>query len=347
MTKHCRYIFLILLAIINLSGTGLAQIQKEYLKLEINGAEIPVLIRGNIASGKLLLYVQGGPGENAIDFARSDYPLWKNSLEKKVAIAYYDQRGLNERVKNIDSSSITYARYGQDIYAIAETLKRAFDVSIYLLGHSAGGYMIYNCLSELDDPKRVITGAIVMNTPLTTDFSPERYRDYRPLYLKNLAREKMVKNEDSSYWYQAFRWMQITDSIHSPETSAQWNEYVEAAFTPVSRHVGFFPAMSAILSRPYGLFSYPYRKDNHLVSDLLWEDERRLKVHALLQNIDHPVLILTGRYDDIAPPEEIITTQSLIKNSEYAIIPDAGHESYLDNPDVVNAEILRFMGIDE
>lgn len=344
-----RLQFIILVLIIGAiaPAEGQAQMLKKYLKPEIGGTEFPILVRGNLASGKLLLFVQGGPGENAIDFARSDYPLWKNSLEKKVAIAYYDQRGLNERVKNIDSSSITYTRYGHDIYALADTLKRAFNVSIYLLGHSAGGYMIYNCLSELDDPERVITGAVVMNTPLTTDFSPERYRDYRPLYLKNLAREKMVQKQDSSYWYQAFRWMQVTDSIYSPETSAQWNEYVGASFTPTHRRVGFFSAVSAILSRPYGLFSYPYKKDNQLVSYLLWEDERYMEVGKLLQNIHHPVLILTGRYDEIAPPEEIITSQSLIENSEYAIVPDAGHESYLDNPDVVNAEILRFMGIDE
>lgn len=46
--------------------------------------------------------------------------------------------------------------------------------------------------------------------------------------------------------------------------------------------------------------------------------------------------------------EEIIRTHILLKKkSEYAIVPEAGHDSYLDNPALVNREILRFIGIDQ
>lgn len=326
-------------------ASGQNQFIREYHKVELSDTEIAVLVRGNISSGKLLLFVQGGPGETAIDFARADYPRWKNSLEQKTAIAYYDQRGLNQKVKQIDSSKINFEQYGKDLIALAKYLHHYYEVSIYLLGHSAGGYILYQALADIKDPEYNIAGAITLNTPLTTDFSPERYRDYRPLYLENLAREMMSKKIDSTYWRQALRWMQVTDSIHNRETSEQWNRYVSSAFVPAKRKIGPFRALGTIISRPYGLFSYPYKKDDELVGDLLWHDERNLDLTKILPRVKHPVLVLTGRYDDIAPPEEIIRVQSLLPNSIYAIIPDAAHESYLDNPEVVNAEILEFMGL--
>jgi hypothetical protein len=65
-----------------------AQQVKEFSYQEAEDYEFPVYVRGNLDSNNLILFVQGGPGETAIDFGRSDYPRWKNTLEKEFAIAY-------------------------------------------------------------------------------------------------------------------------------------------------------------------------------------------------------------------------------------------------------------------
>ena len=84
-----NFTFLILISC-NLS----AQSVKDFFYVEKEKKELPVLVKGNLAKKTILLYVSGSYGDNSIDFARADYPNWKNTLEKEVAIAYYDKRGL-------------------------------------------------------------------------------------------------------------------------------------------------------------------------------------------------------------------------------------------------------------
>jgi hypothetical protein len=76
-----------------------AQHIKKFFYAEPVTRSLPVFIRGNISSGRILLYIQGGSAEKGIDFGRSDYPRWKETLERQVAVAYFDQRGLNQRSK--------------------------------------------------------------------------------------------------------------------------------------------------------------------------------------------------------------------------------------------------------
>lgn len=147
----------------------------EFFYIDNYNKELPLLIRGSLENNIILIYVQGGPGETSIDFARADYPEWKKSLERKVAIAYYDQRGLNKKVKNIGDSQITYDQYSKDLITTSEQLKRKYSSDIYLFGHSAGGGFIYHCLNANQDRQELIEGAIIANTPITNGYSPERY----------------------------------------------------------------------------------------------------------------------------------------------------------------------------
>jgi pimeloyl-ACP methyl ester carboxylesterase len=190
-------------------NTGHSQQVKDFFYAD--GKELPVFVRGELSEGIILLYVQGGGGETAIDFARADNPRWKHSLELEAAISYYDQRGLNVRLDKIDSSQISFEQYGDDIFKIAEELNRRYDAKIILIGHSLGGHFILHALSRLNDVPSSIKGAILLNTPITTDYSDERYRHYRPMYLKNLAYEFIQQNENVDYWKEALEWMNSTE----------------------------------------------------------------------------------------------------------------------------------------
>ncbi len=322
-----------------------AQNVRDFFKVSFENAELPVFVRGNLKNKTILLFVQGGPGETAIDFGKVDYPKWNNTLENDVAIAYYDQRGLNQKVKNIDSNQINYGQYSRDLLKIAEELKSKYKAKIYLIGHSIGGNFVLHCMSIFPNRGDIIAGAILLNTPITNDHSPERYTYYRPLYLKNLAKEKIEMGVDSTLWTEALNWMEETDSIYSPETSRQWNDYVDLAFIPHKGKINLFAASGAILSKPYGLFTYINQKDNELVSDLLWYDAENYDFFERLKDIPYHVLLVSGRYDGIATPEELMDAAKLLPNSTLQIIPDAGHQSFLDNPELVNKRILNYLKI--
>lgn len=62
-----------------------------------------------------------------------------------------------------------------------------------------------------------------------------------------------------------------------------------------------------------------------------------------LHKINIPTLILVGEMDTATVPEESKKMHSLIKNSEFKIIPKAGHSSTIEEPLTVNNAMEKFM----
>ena len=335
--------YLILTLILLVFNISKAQTVKDFFYVEKDNKELPVFVRGNLDNKIIIIFVQGGPGETAIDFGRSDYPRWQNTLEKEVAIAYYDQRGLNKKVNRIDSTLINYNQYSKDIVRVSKRLKEKYQAMIYIMGHSYGGGFVYHCLSKFNNTTSPIEGGIVLNTPITTDYSPERYNYYRPLYLKNLALEFIDKDIDTPKWREAYDWIKEVDSISTADYSKKWNSYVDSAFEPITRKTGVGMVFKVLFSKPYGPFNYMNNKDNELVSDLIWKDLKNINFFELLPKINQPVLVVTGRFDDIAGPEETQKAKDLLKTSVINILPNAGHESFLDQPKLFNQAILKFV----
>tara|TARA_R110002126_G_scaffold290356_1_gene447131 strand:- start:10008 stop:11051 length:1044 start_codon:yes stop_codon:yes gene_type:complete len=327
-----------------------AQKVKDFYYVEPETKNLPVFLRGNLESNKILLYIQGGGADNGIDFARSDYPKWKNTLETEVAIAYFDQRGLNRSAKKIDTSKINRRQISKDIIAIAESLKDKYNADIYLFGHSFGGVKVLECLAKFPEETAFIKLGIVFNAPITTDFSPKRYNYYRPLYLKNLAKEFIEQEKNKVFWQEAYDWMDQKDSISTIEDSRKWNAYVDAAIKVKERKIGLGMILNTIFARPYNPIKYLNNKDNKLIADKLWFKEKALwdagkqtTLWELLPKIEHPILLITGRYDAIATPEEQKEAHTILKYSELVILPDCTHESYLIKPDLFNRTVLEHL----
>jgi pimeloyl-ACP methyl ester carboxylesterase len=70
---------------------------------------------------------------------------------------------------------------------------------------------------------------------------------------------------------------------------------------------------------------------------------RNRMTFAMLESIRLPVLLITGDADMYAPPPLLRMFSSRIKGSESLIIPEAGHSSYWEKPDVFNRAVLDFM----
>jgi pimeloyl-ACP methyl ester carboxylesterase len=323
---------------------------KDFYYVEPETKNLPVFIRGNLEAKKILLFVQGGSADNGIDFGRSDYPKWKKTLETEVAIAYYDQRGLNRRVKKIDTSKINKTQVLKDIILVAKSLHKKYNADVFLFGHSNGGAKVLQCLATFPTETSFIQSGIAFNAPITTDFSPKRYNFYRPLYLKNIAREFIDQKIDTLYWQEAYDWMSTTDSISTLEDSKKWNAYVDKAYSPVKRKIGVGMVFRTVFARPYNPIKYLNNKDNKFIADKLWyaEKERwdngqQTTLWELLPNVKHKVLLITGRFDPIAVPEEMEDAHKLLKSSELIIIPNATHESYLMQPEEFNRAVLSFL----
>jgi pimeloyl-ACP methyl ester carboxylesterase len=65
---------------------------------------------------------------------------------------------------------------------------------------------------------------------------------------------------------------------------------------------------------------------------------------SLLESIDRPTLLLTGGADLYAPPPVMSLFKAHIRNAESLVVPEAGHSSYWEQPEIFNRSVLAFIG---
>jgi pimeloyl-ACP methyl ester carboxylesterase len=73
------------------------------------------------------------------------------------------------------------------------------------------------------------------------------------------------------------------------------------------------------------------------------QTQKNRMTFALVETIAVPTLLLTGGADLYAPPPLLKLFAARIKNAESVIVPEAGHSSYWEQPDVFNGAILGFI----
>jgi pimeloyl-ACP methyl ester carboxylesterase len=64
---------------------------------------------------------------------------------------------------------------------------------------------------------------------------------------------------------------------------------------------------------------------------------------AKLEALQVPTLLITGDADLYTPPSVLRMFLAHMKTAEWAIIPETGHSSYWESPDLFNATVLTFL----
>ena len=64
---------------------------------------------------------------------------------------------------------------------------------------------------------------------------------------------------------------------------------------------------------------------------------------ALLETIKTPALLLSGGADLYAPPAVMRLSAARLRNSEFVVVPDAGHSTYWEQPEQFNRAVLEFI----
>jgi pimeloyl-ACP methyl ester carboxylesterase len=70
---------------------------------------------------------------------------------------------------------------------------------------------------------------------------------------------------------------------------------------------------------------------------------RNRMTFSMLESIKVPTLLITGDADLFAPPPLLKMFAARIKGSQSLVIPEAGHSSYWEKPDVFNRAVIDFM----
>jgi pimeloyl-ACP methyl ester carboxylesterase len=64
---------------------------------------------------------------------------------------------------------------------------------------------------------------------------------------------------------------------------------------------------------------------------------------SMLETVAVPTLLLTGDADMYAPPPVLKMFAARIKRAESVVVPEAGHSTYWEQPDVFNRAVLNFI----
>jgi len=75
----------------------------------------------------------------------------------------------------------------------------------------------------------------------------------------------------------------------------------------------------------------------------LIEAFRRLDITAELGRIECPTLVLVGEEDALKPPRYSRLIADRIRDSEFLVVPEAGHAVILEKPQEINTALLGFL----
>jgi pimeloyl-ACP methyl ester carboxylesterase len=112
-----------------------------------------------------------------------------------------------------------------------------------------------------------------------------------------------------------------------------------ATMPPEFREIG--PSYRA--ANPDGVRQWLELEHKATTGDAIRQKTANVIDEATLARIAAPVLLITGEADLYSPPALIRMVAARIPNSEVAIMREAGHSSYWEQPDAFNRTVLDFL----
>jgi len=172
-----------------------------------------------------------------------------------------------------------------------------------LCGLSMGGYI---SLRAVEKHKELFKGLILFDTKSEADDDAAKLK--RAVGINQINTEGLAKFTDA-----------FIINCFSEETPEENEEMFLATLNKAHKHdpIGVKGAIIAIMSRT--------------------------DTTSFLKKINIPTLVICGSFDKLTPPAIMRNLAAKIPNSEFAIIPRAGHMTVLENPECVNDLIEEFL----
>ncbi|WP_215223808.1 alpha/beta fold hydrolase [Echinicola shivajiensis] len=320
-----------------------------FFHVKVDESVLPVWVKGNTASKKLVIYLNGGPGLTSLDVAKADMFDWSESLEKDLAMVYYDQRGCGNAQGKFDESSLNIEQFVKDLDAIVTVLKAKYEnTEIYLMGHSFGSFIGVNYLLTADSQNK-ISGWISVDGAYNFDY--DLSWQYRRSFLINIANEEIAKGNHIAHWTEALAWASETPRIESREDKNAWRDFIgfpggiiipeELADLSFGDYLGIGFASS------YNPFPAYLSQNLAIVNDRLNEDAEGTNLIANVEKLSLPTLFIWGRYDDLIAPEEGMDVFENLgtpaEQKKFVLFLNSSHEPYINESEKFQSEIINFV----
>ena len=319
-----------------------------FFHVRINKAELPVMVRGNTASGKIILFVNGGPGLTSIDAAEANLLNFGN-IEKEFAMAYYDQRGTGNSQGQFNRNTLTMDQYVKDLDAIINVLKAKYpDASVFLMNHSFGG-MISAFYLLTENHQSEVNGWINIDGSVVVDSKIEW--GYRRDFLINLSLEKIALGIDTAHWQNALDWCNNNPVIETQAQKDQWRNFIghpgEGVLPSEDQELKTRDAFRIIFLSSYNIFPAYLSQNLKITGDALYQDVKGTNLLPVLDQVTLPSLFIWGRYDDLIPPElgsDAFDQLGTGAGDRYfKLLEASGHQPMITEPQVLNQSVVDFV----
>lgn len=273
-------------------------------------------VTGDLASGTPVVVAHGGPGST------HDYLLHLAGLaERGHPVVHYDQlgNGGSTHLPNQDPSFWTVDLFLDELDNLLGHLDIAGDYILF--GQSWGGLL---CSAHAARRPAGLRGLVIANSPASMPIWREetaRLRTHLPPDVQAaLTEHEQAGTTDSKEYFDA--------------TMAFYDEHV-CRIKPWPRDVA--ATMMEIYNDPTVYTTMNGPNEFHVVGSL-----RDFTVESLLPDIEVPVLVLSGEYDE-ATPATVQPYQDLIKDVRWEILPGASHMPHVETPEAFDLVLGRFL----
>jgi len=314
----------------------------EVFYVRTHGADMPVHLHGNTASGAIVIMVHGGPGGNGLEYRTGEY---YKMLEKEFGIAYWDQRGQGNAHGHYPADEVTIATMVEDLRAVVRVIKHRFgdDYAVFIMGHSWGGtlgtaYMLHEDYQYAVDGWIEVDGA--HDIPLLNKEAIKMFID--------IGTREILRGNNVSKWTEIVRFALGVDTNYiSFDEGDQINEY---AFQAEEMLEEVYPIGYSGISG----FSYAFLQPTNpltsaisgiITDNLLYEEVETTSLTEELNAITIPCLFLWGKYDFVVPPYlgESAYDRVSSPDKKLVIFDHSGHSPMDNEPEPFANEVIQFV----
>ncbi len=283
--------------------------------VQANGVRLHCMSSG---SGKLMLFLHGFP-----EFWR----CWKKQLEHfgadNLAVAP-DMRGYNLSERPPDVAQYRAKLLVEDIRQLARSFTQE---KFVLVAHDWGGAVAWSF--AIQHPE-LLSHLVIINSPhpygfwreLATNPAQQEASDYM-LLLRDPKAERVLSDNG----YERLQRMRFADWGEGSAKEADRKAYVEAWSQP--------GALTGSLNYYRASPLYPPSADD--------AGAAKLKLEPKDFTVRVPTLVLWGEKDRALLPSILDGIEDVVPGVEVVRVPDATHWVMDEKPDLVNAEIRRFI----
>jgi proline iminopeptidase len=272
---------------------GSAEGQQPTFWIHNQKAKMPVVVRGNIQSHALIVFLHGGPGGTAL---KKIGTRAFSKLEEDFGVVYWDQRGADKSRGGAGKALLNLDQFIDDLDALINHLQTLYPMcSVFLMGHCWGSTLATAYLAD-DERQQKINGWIIVggayNNPKGDSLSM--------VWVKNHARERIAKGVKTRYWKKALKWYAKNPGFSSGQLKhysfvGKANGYQYVKGDSLGLYPGYTP--KDILRNPGQGVAYYLNYYRTLTTFIISE----IDLSGQLEKIKIPMLIVWGMEDGIMP----------------------------------------------